>query len=219
MEPLDSALAALARHLKKEFDERLSLTDFGPKHWVVPLPRILVMEPKRSTQTLGWYAPKRWGQGAVKLDELVLTPRAVSHGVLPAASVLAHELVHVANAIAKRADTSRQGRYHNELFRQTAECVGLTFKGDRSAGFGWYNTSLGKELEAGIKELIRTKAVDVYPLRFQRRTKTKAKRSLVKLEASCNCGDGGEFVYATAVRAPVIQLCCGVCGRRYRVAD
>src|ERR1700730_12322120 len=141
MKPIEVQLTPLADHLRERFQRALRAANFGPKQWALPKPRICVMEPKRSRRAEGWHSPKRWHQGFVSLDEIVVTPWAVDKGVLHAASILAHEFAHLANAVAQRNDTSRQGRYHNKTYRETAEALGLTVRRDES--FGWCVTELG----------------------------------------------------------------------------
>jgi hypothetical protein len=125
MDAIEEQLARLTDSLRTKMESRLQAAGLGPKSWKLPQPRVCVMEAKRSHLILGWHSARRWKQGAVKLDEIVLTPTSVGKGVFNAAGVVAHELVHLANAAAGREDTSRQGRYHNELFRATAAAMGL----------------------------------------------------------------------------------------------
>src|SRR5258708_23808553 len=117
MDAIEEQLARLADSLRTKMQRRLQSAELGPKTWKLPQPRVCVMEAKRSRLILGWHSAQRWKQGAVKLDEIVLTPASVSKGIFNAAGVVAHELVHLANAVAGRQDTSRQGRYHNSFFR------------------------------------------------------------------------------------------------------
>lgn len=205
MTPLEIALNDLACELRAVFEQKLRATEFGPESWTLTQPRICVMEPKRSRSVLGWYAPMRWSQGAVSLNEIVLTPMAVSHGILAAVEVLAHEFVHLANAVAKRQDTSRQGRYHNDLFRQTATAIGLVVTQDPQQG--WCLTTLGPELKQWTQEMIRRKGVSPHVFKYQRRLPPRSKPSLVKLVADC-----GTFAYVPLGQADEIRIRCDRCG-------
>ena len=171
------------------------------------------MEPKRSRRTEGWHSPKRWHQGFVSLDEIVVTPWAVDKGVLHTASVLAHEFVHLANAVAQRKDTSRQGRYHNKAYRETADALGLTVGKDESCG--WCLTELGGDLADFVRRLTGNGAVDVHVFRYQRKSFPKEEPSLVKFVADCRCG---VLAYVPRKRAEDIALCCGRCGAVLRRA-
>lgn len=213
MATLESELQKLAGALHRHVEKRLTAVEFGPKPWRLPTPRILVMEPKRSRAVLGWYAHQRWEQGAVHLNELVLTPQAVRHGVQMAAMVILHEYVHLANAVADRPDTSRQGRYHNELFKETAEAIGLEVK--RDDAFGWNSTSLGSELSLKVKKWIAAKRFALHPFKYRRVDTERKSAALVKMVAKC-CD---AFVYVTAARAESISVCCGICGDPFLPVD
>jgi hypothetical protein len=211
MEAIEEQLARLADSLRAKMERRLQTAKLGPKTWKLPQPRVCVMEAKRSRLVLGWHSAHRWKQGAVKLNEIVLTPASVSKGVFNAAGVVAHELVHLANAVAGRDDTSRQGRYHNELFRSTAEAMGLIVAKDGI--HGWCDTRLGKELTGHVRKLIRQGALDSHVFRFQRRAGRASEASLVKLTAAC-----GVFAYVTRSQVGDVILQCGRCGEILNVA-
>lgn len=169
------------------------------------MPRVCVMEAKRSRLLLGWHSAQRWKQGAVNLDEIVLTPSSVSKGVFVAAEVVAHELVHLANAVAGREDTSRQGRYHNDLFRTMAVAMGLVVA--KHGIHGWSITRLGAELKEHVRDLLRQGVLDTHVFKYQRKSGGVSKASLVKLTAPC-----GVFAYVTRSQANKVMLRCGECG-------
>lgn len=211
MKAIEEQLARLASELRDTMERLLRQANFGPKNWTLPQPRVCVMEPKRSRLIRGWHSPRRWKQGVVKLDEVVLTPASVSKGVFHAAEVVAHELVHLANAVAGRQDTSRQGRYHNDHFRRAAEAMGLEVAQDEV--HGWCRTELGAELSKQIRELIERGVLHPHAFKYQRRLGPLAKASLVKLSAAC-----GVFAYVTRSNAATI-LRCGHCGEILSPSD
>ena len=211
MTPLESQLDHLADELRVIVERRLRSADFGHRPWVLPKPRVLVMESSRSANVGGWHSAARWNQGAVKLDEIVLTPTSVSRGVLVAAEVLIHELVHLANSVAGRSDASRQGRYHNFLFRETAMAVGLKVSKDPKGDFGWCVTELGPELADSVRELNRKKVISLHVFKYRRVQATRADKSLVKLVCDCEM-----FVYVTLARAGATCIRCELCGARFR---
>ncbi|CAN5167221.1 hypothetical protein BH10PLA2_BH10PLA2_27150 [soil metagenome] len=183
----------------------LQASGLGTKAWKLPKPRVCVMEAKRSRSVLGWHSAQRWKQGAVKLNEIVLTPKSVSRGIHCAAEVLAHELVHLANAVAKREDTSRQGRYHNKTFKLTAEAMGLIVAQDEVRG--WAGTRLSQELNDYVRDLTQQGIIDVHVVKYQREADPVAQASLVKLTCAC-----GVFAYVTRSHAGTTKLQCGECG-------
>ena len=209
MNAIEEQLAALTDSLRTKMEQGLRTAGFGPQPWRLPQPRVCVMEAKRSRLILGWHSAQRWKQGAVKLNEIVLTPASVSKGAFNAAGVVAHELVHLANAVAGREDTSRQGRYHNELFRATAIAMGLVVAQDRV--HGWCDTQLGGALNEHVRDLIRQGAIDTHVFKYQRRPGRISGPSLVKLVAPC-----GVFAYVTRSQAQV-TLRCGHCGALLQV--
>jgi hypothetical protein len=164
------------------------------------------MEPKRAKHILGWYSPDCWINGRFRLHEIVLTPIAVSAGLVKAAGVLAHELVHLVNAVADVKDTSRQNRYHNRQFRDTAVAVGLLVPNSPDPTFGWSETTLGPELKAFVRETAKAEDLTVREFRYTRRVAPKAVPSLVKL--ACRCGN---FVYVTRARVGLIRVWCNAC--------
>lgn len=212
MNILEEQLTQLADGLRVEMERRLERADFGPKKWTMPRPRVCVMEAKRSRTVLGWYSAHRWKQGAVRLDEIVLTPPSVSQGIYEAVGVLAHELVHLANAVAGRPDTSRNGRYHNALYRATAEAAGLIVT--RHPAHGWSQTALGPELRGVVKQFIDTGTLSPHPFKYLRQTNPTAVPSLVKLTAPC-----GVFAYVTRANADSLLLKCAHCGELLRRSE
>jgi hypothetical protein len=204
MEAIEEQLARLTDSLRRTMERRLQKGQVGPKAWKLRQPRVCVMEAKRSRLILGWHSAHRWKQGAVKLDEIVLTPASVSKGVFHAAEVVAHELVHLANAVAGLEDTSRQGRYHNDLFRTTAEAMGVIAA--KEGIHGWRDTRLGEELKGHVRELIAQGVVDTHVFKYQRKT-ARVEASLVRLTAAC-----GVFAYVTRSQATEVILRCGKCG-------
>jgi hypothetical protein len=205
MEAIEEQLALLTESLRTNMERRLQTDPLGMKSWKLPQPRVCVMEAKRSRLILGWYSSQRWKQGAVKLNEIVLTPAAVSKGVFNAAGIVAHELVHLANAMAGREDTSRQGRYHNKVFKTTAEVMGLVVAKDGIDG--WCDTQLGDELNEHVRDLIRRGVLDSHVFKYHRRSGRASEASLVKLTAAC-----GVFAYVTRKQADKVILRCGECG-------
>ena len=187
-------------------ERRLRNEHPGRKAWKLPQPRVCVMEAKRSRSILGWHSPGRWKQGAVTLHEIVLTPAAVCQGLFHAAGVVAHELVHLANAVAGIEDTSRQGRYHNDAYRVTAEMMGLTVT--KSTTHGWCETRLGQELEAYVRRLIQQGRLDPHAFKYQRKRGGASEPALVKLTAPC-----GTVAYVTRARVNEQVLKCGECGQ------
>ena len=102
----------------------------------------------------GWHSAHRWQQGVIKLnrdrtDARVTSVRACSR--LPACWPTNGFIWRT--RLRTRKDTSRQGRYHNALFRETAKATGLIVKKDPT--WGWFETKLNEELTACVRKFER----------------------------------------------------------------
>lgn len=201
MDALELQLERLVDSLRKKMELRLEIAEFGVKRWKLPKPRVCVMEAKRSKSIRGWHSYRRWEQGAVKVNEIVLTPASVSKGVFNAAEVVAHELVHLANAVAGCEDTSRQGRYHNTHFKMTAEVLGLVVSKHETNG--WCVTRLGDVLAEQIRDLIRDGTLKAHVFKYQWNAGRAAEASLARVSCSC-----GVFAYVTRNHAKSPNLRC-----------
>lgn len=213
---LEIELNKLAVELRPYLEERLKQlaeSEFAKSAWTLPLPRICVMQAKRSKRIKGWYSSHRWQQGPASLDEIVLTPDTVSHGVYHAAQTLVHEFAHLANHSVGLPDTSNGGRYHNRQFQQTASTCGLIV--ERDDNFGACKTKLGGELKKFLQGLIETQKVRVHPFKYRRLEDPSSGRSLVKLVCACD----RQFIYVTAKRASTIEVFCGECEQQFRRID
>jgi hypothetical protein len=92
---------------------------------------------------LGQLAPERWQPACHPgelVHELLIGGEGLARGAVDVFTTLLHEAAH-ALAIARQiADTSRDGRYHNQRYRQLAHELGLQVR--RDVQLGWSTTSL-----------------------------------------------------------------------------
>ncbi len=89
--------------------------DGTPLESIVP-----VIVPAGQRAALGWFAARRWKLGDRPVHELALVAEHLDRGVEDVATTVIHELVHAYAHAADIKDVSRQGRYHNERFRDLA---------------------------------------------------------------------------------------------------
>ncbi|WP_218021501.1 hypothetical protein [Nocardia acidivorans] len=79
-----------------------------------------------SDLTLGHFAPNRWVRGEYELHELFVGGEGLQRGAVDVLGTLLHEAAHGNAEMREIKDTSRQGRWHNERYRELAEEVRLT---------------------------------------------------------------------------------------------
>ena len=117
------------------------------RHPDLPAEQIIVAQGSgpRGGLVLGHLAPDRWrpsGHGGpdTLVHELLIGGEGLARGATDVFTTVLHEAAH-AIAIARQiADTSRDGRYHNDRYRQLAEELGLIVA--RSRHLGWNTTTL-----------------------------------------------------------------------------
>lgn len=95
---------------------------------------------------LGHFAARRWETGADQAAaELFVGGEGLARGAASVLATLLHEASHGIAYTRNLKDTSRQGRYHNQVFKTIAEEVGLTVQQARV--IGWSQTALTPETE------------------------------------------------------------------------
>ncbi len=115
------------------------------QHADVPVAQVIVAQGsgQRGGLVLGHLAPDRWQTASSRgelVHELLIAGEGLAMGAEEVFGTALHEAAH-ALAIARRiADTSRDGRYHNDRYRQLAEELGLRVQ--RTRHLGWNATAL-----------------------------------------------------------------------------
>lgn len=91
---------------------------------------------------------------ALHRHELFLAGEALAKGATQVLQTMLHEAAHTLAKVRGQQDTSRQGRWHNQVFRKTAEEMGLEHRGsqaDKTSGFSFVTlTSSTKERYADL---------------------------------------------------------------------
>ena len=108
---------------------------------------------------LGQFAAERWipetTHTGAATHEVLITGEGLNLGAGEVFATLLHEAAHALAAARAIKDTSRQGRYHNQRFRELASELGLHVQ--HSAKQGWATTSvpapLAKSYRAQITRL------------------------------------------------------------------
>jgi hypothetical protein len=173
-------------------------------------PRIILAVASRRRSTLGWYAPNRWIRNEKTISEIAILPDAVNDGVVKAANVVLHELVHFINHLCGIVDCSRQGRYHNEYFKSLAEAVGLETFVVKHYGYAW--TELTDVTAKIVKQWSKSNKIEAKVFQFQRQH-TPAPRTLQKVA----CPSCDRFAYLLRSRLEDTTLVCGKCNEKLQV--
>ncbi|MDR0417514.1 MAG: hypothetical protein LBH76_09455 [Propionibacteriaceae bacterium] len=162
----------------------------------------------RRVPALGWFAPDRWAGAGTTVGELFVAGEGVRLGSGELLNTLLHEACHGIAGSRGLADTSRQGRYHNRLFRGIALEVGL--EPVRSPRWGWSDTVLPAATAArfqgavdALEQVAGTHRVSE-PAGRRGRASSDNGNSLV-----CACGRRVRCSSAVRDGGPIL---CGVCG-------
>lgn len=100
----------------------------------------------------GWMA-RAEGEAAatnLALGEMFMAGETMAKGARQVLQTMLHEAAHVLARVRDLKDTSRQGRWHNKVFRSLAEEMGLEHKGasaDTQHGFSFVTLTAGTEAE------------------------------------------------------------------------
>lgn len=123
------------------------------------------------------------------MSEVLLTCDGLDRGAHDVLATLLHEASHAIADERGIKDTSRQGRYHNQRFKNIAEELGLEVRRDREIGWSLTNIS-----EA---------------------TANAYSASLAELAAALRADPSGSWSSTAPRRVSAAHLVCG-CGRRMR---
>ncbi|MFD0085080.1 hypothetical protein [Priestia megaterium] len=106
------------------------------KNELTPVHIILHTESKKSSS---WYTVgKTWDSGEKELSEIHFTVDHLNNGKIPTIKALMHELIHHLANIRGESETSRNGHWHNKVYKRLAEEVGMYYpnkKADDKQGY------------------------------------------------------------------------------------
>lgn len=117
----------------------------------LPEPAILIQNRGNKKNVLGWCSTKEIWVNSITKDtkyEINIVAERLNRPLFELMGTLIHEMAHLYNLINDIKDVSRNGTYHNKLFKKTAEEHGLIITHDKR--LGWSLTTL----QEYTKELI-----------------------------------------------------------------
>ena len=158
--------------------------------------------------TLGHYAEGRWATKRGKkptTPEVLISGEGFQRSGVEVLGTLLHEAAHGMAATRGVKDTSRGGRYHNQIFKQYAEELGLTVEQDGTRG--WSYTEVPPATQKRWKETIKNLNKAIKTFRFAEGS-GKKKSSNRQLLAVCKCGTKIRLSRAAYEKADIVCLAC-----------
>ena len=145
-------------------------------------------------------------EARTSVGEVLLTREGLDRGAADVLATLLHEASHAIADQRGIKDTSRQGRYHNQRFKNIAEEIGLEVSRDRQ--IGWSLTSVSEATANAYSQPLAEIAVTLRAGRSGTWSSPAPRRADLTALV-CECGrrtrDG------RSVRFPAAAI-CGVCG-------
>lgn len=88
----------------------------------------------------GHFRPQGWTTGETSIHEMFMAGETLAKGARQVLQTMIHESAHALAEHRGEKDTSRQGRWHNQVFLKTAKELGLEYKAnglkaDKALGF------------------------------------------------------------------------------------
>lgn len=105
----------------------------------------------------GHFRPQGWTTGEASIHEMFMAGETLAKGSRQVLQTMLHESAHALAEHRGEKDTSRQGRWHNQVFLKTAKELGLEYKAnglkaDKTIGFS--QVTLTAETVAEYKDLL-----------------------------------------------------------------
>ena len=158
---------------------------------------------------LGHFAASRWHTTADhELGEVFVGGEGLARGASDVLATLLHEAAHALAAERRIKDTSRQGRYHNRLFKALAEELGLHV--EHHPTLGWSPTTLPDLTAERYARSIAVLAQALTAYRAGEPTPSRRRRS--SLACVCDCGRRIWIAPSVLALGPII---CGVCSEPF----
>ena len=168
---------------------------------------LITLQTKGRKNAAGWHWAGKWAGSENSHTEINISAEYLTAGYESIMEVLIHEMVHAKNKQDEKPDCSKT-QYHNKVFKNTAESVGLHV--EKYKNRGWARTSIekGGVAEKALEAIDINRDVFIYQ-RKEQGSKIKAPTKMKKW--SCGC---------TNVRCAVELLAeCQDCGNEFKLQD
>jgi hypothetical protein len=164
----------------------------------------------RQALRYGHFHDGTWQRGEARLPELFVGGEGLERGPVPVLGTLLHEAAHGLAAARGVQDTSRQGRYHNERFRQLAGELGIDVEKD--ASIGWSVTTVPAATAAVYRVQVDQLAAAMVVFRHPNGSGSGRAGSNNGVAARCPCGRRIRVAETVLEIAPIT---CGSCGGEF----
>jgi len=179
---------------------------------------VMIVASGSSGRTLKWghYAEGRWTSNKKndKAPEVLISGEGFQRGATDVMGTLLHEAAHGMAATRKLQDTSRDGRYHNKVFKQLAEELGLTVGKQGTRGLA--ATSMPPETIKKWRRVITDLSTVIKSYRFAEGPRGGSKSENRQLLAICQCRRKIRLSRETYDAGPII---CRVCERHFELRE
>lgn len=167
---------------------------------------------RRAPLRLGQFAAERWHPGPESaLGEVMIGGEGLERGADAVLGTLLHEAVHAVAQARGVKETSRQGRYHNSVFREIASELGLQV--ERHPTVGWSLTTLPSETAERYRHVGEEldRALDCGASASSPTTRGRGRRAW---SLRCAAARGGHGSHRACSRAG--RFICSICEQPFR---
>jgi len=186
-------------------------------HPELPTPVLVVAAGSgRRPYELKWghFAASRWNVAGDSRPEVLIGGEGLRRPPIQVFGTLLHEAAHgIANAREAR-DTSRQGRYHNSVFRRLAIEVGLEVARDGSRG--WSGTEVPTATAARYRPVLADLSGALVLWRRAEHGTSGRAPTRNPTVCRCECGRRIRVSERTLAQGPIV---CGRCQSEFRSED
>jgi hypothetical protein len=184
------------------------------RHPDLPAAQIIVGQGSsrggRGGLLLGHLAADRWQavtRDGERVHELLIAGEGLAQGAEEVFTTVLHEAAHALALARQIADTSRDGRYHNQHYKTLAEELGLVVQRDRQ--LGWSTTTLPAATRARYAPVIAQIAAAITSHRLHEPATASARNLRAAL---CGCPRRIRVAPGTLAAG---QIMCALCDQPF----